>query len=123
MLTITVWNNYNTLNKAFTSWLRIDDICIERIGSVATQDQNETVKALIYPNPVYGILNIQFDSPLSSPHKIYIFNPSGRLLHSFELEKGSTLSTVDMEPYSPGIYFIKSVNADRKSWIAKFIKF
>ncbi len=122
MLTITVWNNFNTSNKAFTSWLRIDNICIERIGTVASENTSKNLKAIIYPNPVNSKLSIEFETSRMAEMQIQLFDQTGRLLKSIPLVKDQTRVNLDMESYFPGVYFIRIIDPDKLIWNRKIVK-
>lgn len=72
----------------------------------------------IYPNPVNQILNIQLNS--TEPGDFYaIYNLNGEKLVSNQIT--STLTTVELTNYSPGIYFIVAVNKG-EVFNEKFVK-
>lgn len=81
---------------------------------LAIQENFNSEKINLYPNPTNGILNIpsQF-----SIHKVVIYDLSGKLL--FEKEVQSI--AIDVQQLSSGIYLIKLFSED-KNYQAKFVK-
>lgn len=64
----------------------------------------------IYPNPIYDILNIQFNKNVNEGH-IVLTNVVGKRLHK-EVMIASSLQnySIDVSHYVPGVYFIQVIN-------------
>lgn len=122
LLTISVWNNYNTLNKAFTSWLRIDDICIEKIGTVANYNTDSKAFAKTYPNPSYDDLIVEFAKPLIVKTKIELLDINGQIRFQSILNKQESKFRIPMFDYANGIYFIRILQNGKWVWNAKVVK-
>jgi PKD repeat protein len=122
LLAVSVWNNYNTLDKAYTSWLRVDDICIERIGTVATDEKDAFNSVKMYPNPVSGIVTLDFDKVLNKEFILDMTDLNGRRIYSTTVKAGESKIQIAMNYYNSGIYFIRLYNEHRIWWNAKLIK-
>lgn len=64
-----------------------------------------------YPNPVYNVLNLQYDNFVSNP-KLYIYDYLGIVIHSEIITKLKT--EIDLSGLSSGIYFISIGNYKSK---------
>ena len=66
---------------------------------------NESNRINIYPNPSRDIINVQTEN--INNEIIEIYNVSGRLVYSREVNKNPT--TIDMSGYPKGLYFVKVI--------------
>ena len=98
-------NTYPSWAKDFTAVYSVD--CALGLKS------NEIVQAVIYPNPVQDILNIESKESIKS---IEVYNMLGELLAS---EKGRT--QMDFSSYTEGVYFLK-VDTEKGSVFQKVLK-
>lgn len=79
--------------------------------------KNESIEFIVYPNPVDDKLVIKTKN-LSSDAKAEIHNSLGQLIYSSKI---SEESTIDLVPFSKGIYFVK-VSDNGKTQVKKIIK-
>ena len=64
------------------------------------------------PNPTTGLLNVSIDLLERSAFNIEVYDNVGRLLYSNNLgETDSWRGTLDMSPYSSGVYFIRAYSS------------
>lgn len=73
-------------------------------------------EALIYPNPGRDLLFIE--TPLDGEHKIEVFDPNGKLIHSKNFN--GTKSSIDGLHLAPGFYSVKittGTKSETKTWV------
>lgn len=114
-LTVSVWNNFNTQNKAFTSWLRIDNICLRRIGTVQTKNENEFQNIKLFPNPNRGKLTIQFEEEVQQEFNLSLLDFTGSQILKYKFTPGGKTIELDLRNISSGIYFI-NLERDKASF-------
>ena len=104
--------NHQKLLMNITIWLASG-------GSIAT-DVKENNEALfnIYPNPATNNLSID----LNSHEESYNFQISDVLGTILITDKMTSTSTIDLSSISNGIYFIKLIDKENKTFIKKFLK-
>ncbi len=104
--------NHQKLLMNITIWLASG-------GSIAT-DVKENNEALfnIYPNPASNNLSID----LNSHEESYTFQISDVLGTILITDKMTSTSTIDLSSISNGIYFIKLIDKENKTFIKKFLK-
>ncbi len=61
----------------------------------------------VYPNPTSGKVSVSADGAMI--RRVCVYNNTGRLLHTYECD--ATTVSVDMNRYTPGIYFLKVTTA------------
>jgi hypothetical protein len=104
----TAFQSWQTnTNQEFSQW---------QCGQVSTginHNEDNSFLFKIYPNPVYDNLKIEFyDSMI---HSIKIYDFSGKLLYSSEIEKSYQ---IDCSDFAKGIYILK-IDNDKYSRIIK----
>jgi len=104
--------NHQKLLMNITIWLASG-------GSIAT-DVKENNEALfnIYPNPATNNLSID----LNSHEESYTFQISDVLGTILITDKMTSTSTIDLSSISNGIYFVKLIDKENKTFIKKFLK-
>ncbi len=60
-----------------------------------------------YPNPTSGLFNIEFQGPVTQEYDISIYDVSGSLIQSKQLQKGERKRVFDLQGYAKGIYFYR----------------
>jgi hypothetical protein len=123
LLTISVWNNFNTTDKAFTSWLRIDDVCIEKVGTVSSHEIPKTPAARIYPNPTSGDAILEFENVIHESVSIKVCDVTGRSVFQIQTSAGEKLFHISMNPFKAGLYFISVQNTKQQIWNGKLVKY
>jgi subtilisin-like proprotein convertase family protein len=81
-----------------------------------TTINNETILdnfVLVYPNPATGSFNIKYSFDNITNEKYEIYDNTGRMVKSSELNKLNGIVTVDMVSSPPGIYFVRIVIEDK----------
>jgi aminopeptidase N len=62
---------------------------------------------VVYPNPIKNTAEVKFDSPLYTAVRYELFDISGKLLESRDVQNAGFGSfSIDMTPYRNGVYFI-----------------
>jgi hypothetical protein len=64
----------------------------------------------LFPVPAKDFVTISFPGNFNEDYKISICDVSGRIFYSHEKHQGGKTATVDVERFSPGMYFIKIEN-------------
>jgi beta-glucanase (GH16 family) len=73
---------------------------------------------LVYPNPASNFMNIASEQPVS---KIDVTDISGIIIYSLIPEKNSTVVTIDLSNYKPGIYLIYIHTEDQRKQVVKIV--
>lgn len=82
----------------------------------SAQNLGDEDDLILYPNPTDGLLNINFSE--SNNYQLTLFDLSGKILFN---EKRNNASTIDLSPFSKGIYFLKVENKVGV-WVRKVVK-
>ena len=69
----------------------------------------------IYPNPASEIINLDWDGSKANL-EVTIYNYEGRVVHE------SNETRVNIQGLTSGVYFIQVKEADKKTFVSKFIK-
>lgn len=96
---------------------------INKETSSITLEQNKKIKAIIYPNPVHSILNINLNSSpsLKAEMQMRIFNADGKVVISQKAAQSNMQA--DVKQLTPGIYFIRIEHTNGQIvFKGKFIK-
>ncbi len=73
----------------------------------------------IYPNPSAGIFTITSNTTFN---KIELFNLLGELLFTTSFPSGTSKTAIDLSSFTQGIYFVKVMDANKKTRRSKIIK-
>lgn len=90
------------------------------IRVVSLPQVQQGLKAVVYPNPMYASLNIQFQEQIDAMVTLRIFNISGQLVQTKTLE-GIRKMMLDVSNLSSGNYIL-SIEAQGQSFTTKLIK-
>jgi parallel beta-helix repeat protein len=110
----------------------IDIGCYENDGSnqnwwIVTNDikeiESSTFQIKGYPNPVEDLLNLSITSENNTKINIQLINSLGKTIYnnSLIIAKGDNSSTIDIQQFSTGIYFLKVTNSSQNSKIMKVL--
>ncbi len=69
-----------------------------------TEDLAGEAHIHVYPNPTYGLLNVEATGQQQGPLAWYLFDQQGKLLQQGELPQAS--ATISLETQPPGTYFL-----------------
>jgi hypothetical protein len=86
--------------------------------------QNEK-QLKVYPNPAAGLLNINFNSDVTTNTKVTLFNASGKkleVLFNGQALEGNNFISVNVKKYSKGLYFIELMEGSKKEHIKVILK-
>ena len=85
--------------------------------------QNEVAPIEIYPNPAQSLLSIKSIELLSDNCKIYVTNATGADMKiNPPLNTSSTISQIDINELSTGLYFLQLYKSDKLLFTEKFVK-
>jgi hypothetical protein len=74
---------------------------------------------VVSPNPSNGIFNISKTDDFINQNKIYeILNPYGQILMELDFNETINFKSIDLSPYSDGVYFIKEKYG---TWIYRLV--
>ncbi len=109
----------STYSVTVTSDVSLDtDEVIVTVDQTCSGISNRLIqkKALVYPNPTHGVLNIQMKG-YSEDIKVSIFNLNGNLLFSETISNYSSEKNMnrklDLSQYRKGIYFVRIENQQK----------
>lgn len=88
--------------------------------------QSDFMVEKIFPLPTDNLVNIQFNTNKTMELSIAVLDISGKeVIHGnlFSVNKNNSLHTINLSPFSQGIYFLKIIQQDNKAvFIQKIIK-
>ena len=91
----------------------------------ATHELTADISVKLYPNPVEHILNVSIENIgyTASNMKIEVVNLLGKTIHTWEglANKNHHLS-IDMQPHSPGQYFVRVTMDENQFSTIGFVK-
>jgi hypothetical protein len=95
---------YTTQLGRFTNFYGLPAIAVKFFDkNLVSTDENNLVDVTPYPNPSTEFLNIPLKS-LSGAAQLNIFDPTGRLFSSEQVNVVNNILTVDVKNFSTGIY-------------------
>lgn len=97
---------------------RVDNIQINNLPVLSTDEVGKKELIKIYPNPTAEILNIETDSKINS---ISIFDAKGSLIKNFQETGISNGKRINVSDLISGIYMVK-VKTSTSEFTKKFIK-
>lgn len=97
---------------------RVDNIQINNLPVLSTDEVGKKESIKIYPNPTAEILNIETDSKINS---IAIFDAKGSLIKNFQETGISNGKRINVSDLISGIYMVK-VKTSTSEFTKKFIK-
>ena len=81
--------------------------------SICNSDKaSSTVK--VYPNPSSSMVYFEINNQLKQSQQIHIFSYAGQLVETLLLHKGEQGIVLNVNTYSPGIYFYRIGSASGK---------
>ncbi|WP_313115333.1 fibronectin type III domain-containing protein [Aequorivita sediminis] len=107
-------NMYPIDGCTWVTYGQVEDYAIQ-VGTLST-NSIETNSFSIYPNPVSNVLNITSQHPIT---KMEIYSIMGQKV--FEQTIDATRTEVDVNKFSPGMYFVK-IEAEGITRTQKFLK-
>lgn len=122
LLTISVWNNFNTTDKAYTSWLRIDDVCIEKVGTVRNNEISNAPAVRLYPNPTNEDAILEFENVFNESSIIKVYDLAGHLKLQVTSPAGEKRFHISLKPFNSGLYFVSVQNTNQRIWNGKLVK-
>ena len=81
--------------------------------------QLNTIKANLYPNPSFGLINLRVELEYEADIDVFIYNTMGQLLNSESFYAQKTRREYDMSIYNRGVY----IAVIKTSEVTKSIKF
>ncbi|WP_157366659.1 CBM96 family carbohydrate-binding protein [Aquimarina agarilytica] len=88
-------------------------------AKIGAEDLNITAK--VYPNPTANTVTVNSEN-LSLLESINVYDLSGTLLETVNIDKETTETSIDLSAYSKGIYLLSLQGAGNKLKIVKVIK-
>lgn len=82
----------------------------------------ETVAFNVYPNPTNGIVKIDWASLSQKPNSVQIFDITGKLLITKNLDNNELSTELNIAEYTNGIYLVKIITKDGNTVIKKVFK-
>ncbi len=96
--------------------------CDSLTASVVGIKENSTELGLSFsPNPTHNLINVDFQNGITSDITIQVMDIFGQSVYSNKLCSGIFKTTIDLTPYSNGVYFIR-VSDNKMELIKKVIK-
>lgn len=110
-------DTFDTTNKASFVLVMEEEVT----SGTRKYDKTGLVQVSAYPNPVAGgkvSLQYNLNTPLLGDCKLVLRGLSGNVLKEFPLQSSEGLLSIDVSPYSSGLYFY-SLELDNKILITK----
>lgn len=114
-------NNVQAIDFVYDDYgtgFRVDNIQINNLPVLSTDEVGKKELMKIYPNPTTEILNIETDSKINS---IAIFDAKGSLIKNFQETGISNGKRINVSDLISGIYMVK-VKTSTSEFTKKFIK-
>ncbi|WP_083206681.1 T9SS type A sorting domain-containing protein [Chryseobacterium sp. CBo1] len=102
----------------FGTGFRVDNIQINNLAALSTDEVGKKNSIKIYPNPATERLNIQTDEKINS---ITIFDAKGSLIKNIQESGISNGRAINVSEFAAGVYLIK-VKTKTSEFTKKFIK-
>lgn len=67
----------------------------------------------LYPNPTNGLVNLQYTLPDKAKGKILLFSIDGKQVGTFDLDKGTNPTVLDISYLPNGLYLYKMTINDK----------
>ena len=93
--------------------------CDSLITGIKNQQQKQ-LKAILYPNPTNGILNIEIDSDLSGEVKIQLIDITGKTVLSKQ-NQANAAHQINLQELPTGVYFVL-ITSQSTMYSAKVVK-
>jgi hypothetical protein len=77
---------------------------------------------MLYPNPSRGMVNVLFEQPIIQGSWMEVYDMTGALVASEQLQNGTNSSELNLEHLRQGIYIIRIMNQDGTLGSKRFIK-
>jgi hypothetical protein len=103
------WTFNDSLNftpRHFTGWISKKSILIS--SSVTQKDKSD--KLSFYPNPVQAQLHINFNSPLTEPTLLFIYDIMGRKVKTTGIPASLQSIEISVADLQAGFYFVRYAN-------------
>jgi len=91
---------------------------IEHIGNIK---DGEPMAFVIYPNPAFYQVTIEFREVLEEDLTVEIFDAYGRLMENYGMQAGEMKLTWPINPYAKGMYFVRFVRNNTVLGFGKFV--
>jgi len=77
---------------------------------------------VIAPNPARNLIRVDLSTPLEPVERqLLIFNTQGAKIYSVTVKEGETSKFIQLDDFSPGLYYLNIIDNEGKSEIQKFI--
>ncbi len=80
----------------------------------------QTIDAVLFPNPCNENITLNFSAPLKTNSIADIYNVTGQLISSVQLQKGQTMLALNTVSFSSGIY-IMTIRTKQDTIVKKFV--
>jgi hypothetical protein len=106
-------------NPSDSAWAVIQYNTLATTGIKA----NTLIGVSLYPNPGNGIFNLSFSFAAPTGYFAEVFNSTGDLISSTDIEATASLHCIDIRKYKTGIYFLKMTDHENNVYkIWKIVK-
>lgn len=82
----------------------------------------ETAAFNVYPNPTNGIVKIDWASLSQKPNSVQIFDITGKLLVTKNIEANDLSTELNIAEYTNGLYLVKIISKDGNTVVKKVFK-
>ncbi len=87
----------------------------------AVDEQKAAIQVSIFPNPAGEFIAVQTEGLLYEKAELRLFDLSGKLLQTTEIQAGSTIGYFDVRTYYPGVYLVKGSIGGRGIFASKVV--
>lgn len=89
--------------------------------TTATHESATALKVAIYPNPADEFIAVQIPGLLRQKVQLRLYDLSGKLQQTADIESGSTLSYLDVRTLYPGVYLVAVYAEGREVAVKKVV--
>ncbi|MFZ1635267.1 MAG: T9SS type A sorting domain-containing protein, partial [Chitinophagales bacterium] len=76
----------------------------------------------VFPNPGSGVFNIEFLNAISGGVQLDVFDITGKIISSENIESENGMIVLDITNAAPGLYFVKTTQADGTTAVKQIVK-
>jgi hypothetical protein len=87
----------------------------------AVNEQKPAVQLSVFPNPAGEFIAVQAEGVLYEKMVLYLYDLSGKLLQTADIEAGSTIGYFDVRALYPGVYLVKGSIGGLDSFASKVV--
>jgi len=112
---LPVFNNFLLPNMPFYRLWDWEGSPCDTLGSVAVKEiQGRTTGFSVYPNPTSDVVHIELEQAAIADCRIELLSMTGELMGTQTIPEGTLTTTLPLENYPNGYYFLRVIDARQR---------